>query len=444
MQNISELFIDSVDNVYGQISQPTLEHAKKCFIDYLAVTFSGSKSIDPALYELARTNSGSSFVFGIKERTELSYAICLNAFAAHALELDDGHRAGMMHLAAPIFSTLLPVAEKHQFSLENFLKAAVVGYEVAVRLARTIQPEHKKKGFHCTGTCGTVGSAMSVAYLLNYSKQEKLNVLSASCTSAAGLLEVIMGQSQQKPYNISHAALAGYTASTFGRYLLGPEDILCGKRGFLSNFCDNPKIENLIHEGHDPEILGGYFKPYAACRHCHAPIEAALKAKESGISTDNIKNVLISTYDLAVFGHDHKDVNSINSAKMSTPYGVAIALLYGKAGMDMYTQTYIQDKAVIELMDRISVKESAEMSALVPNKRAASIEVLCNDDTKFDCRIDYALGEPENPVTLEALFEKFDSLLLSTGFDKDYVDDLHVYLLNIQDETLIKDLIAKF
>jgi len=267
--------------------------------------------------------------------------------------------------------------------------------------------------------------------------------LSAACTSAAGLLEVIMGQSQQKPYNISHAALAGYTAATFGKYLAGPDDILYGKRGFINNFCETPKIEKLIDKG-EPEILGGYFKPYAACRHCHAPIEAAIKIYEKGISSKEIKHVNIATYGLAVYGHDHTYVDSINSAKMSTPYGVAIALLYGNAGMEMYTLSNMEDKAVKAMMSKISIYEDAEMSTLVPNKRAASIEVLLNDGNVHRIRVDYPLGEPENPISLDAIFSKFDSLLQATQYDKNYVDELHKYLSTIDEKTTITEIIQKF
>lgn len=443
MDNLSSQFIDTLDEVYSRITSDVIEHAKKCFIDYLAVTLSGAKSLNSNLYELVRYNDGNSFVFGSEKRTETIYAILTNAYSAHVLELDDGHRAGMMHLAAPIFSAILPIAEQQNVTLENYLKAVIIGYEAAIRLAKTIQPEHKKRGFHCTGTCGTIGCAISIAYVLNYSKQEKLNVLSAACTSAAGLLEVIMGQSQQKPYNISHAALAGYTAATFGKYLVGPDDILYGKRGFINNFCESPKIEKLISKG-KPEILGGYFKPYAACRHCHAPIEAALEIYAQGISSKEIKHVNIATYGLAVYGHEHTDVDSVNSAKMSTPFGVAIALLYGNAGMEMYTPSYIEDKAVKVMMSKISIYEEAEMSALVPDKRVASIEVLLHDGNVLEYRVDYPLGEPENPISLDAIFSKFDSLLQATQYDKNYVDELHKYLSAINGKTTISEIIQKF
>lgn len=442
MTNTSIQFIKKLDCVYTQILSSTLEHAKKCFIDYLAVSISGSKTLRQELYDQVNSSNGSSFVFGTKKRSEVSCAICLNAYAAHVLELDDGHRAGMMHLAAPIFSSLLPVAEIYQSTLKEFLMAAVIGYEAAIRIAKTIQPEHKRRGFHCTGTCGTIGSAMSIAYLLNYSFQEKLNVLSASCTSAAGLLEVIMGQSQQKPYNISHAALAGYTAATFGKNLSGPNDILTGKRGFLNNFCDNPKLDKLLGEG-VPEIIGGYFKPYAACRHCHAPIEAALELREKGIEPTIIERVVVSTYDLAVYGHDHRTVDSINSAKMSTPYGVAIALIYGNAGMEMYTESYIQDFAIHDMMNKISVEESLELSALVPNKRAASIDVYCKNGMCYSKRVDFALGEPENPVSIEDILKKFDSLLMATMHEREYVTNLHCYLNTLEDSTTIIKILSK-
>ena len=271
----------------------------------------------------------------------------------------------------------------------------------------------------------------------------KINVLSASCTSAAGLLEVIMGSSQQKPYNVSNAALSGYMAATFGRSLIAPDDILCGKRGFISNFCKEPNLNKLLGKG-EMEILGGYFKPYAACRHCHAPIEAALKIYEKGIIKDDVKSIDVATYDLAVYGHDHKDIDSVNSAKMSTPFGVAVSILFGDAGMEMYTTSMIQDENIINMMTKITIKEDIEMSSLVPEKRAASVCVTLNNGSTYGVRVDYPLGEPENPVSIETIFAKFDSLLIATQYDRNYVANLHNFLLRINDKTSINEIINKF
>ncbi len=56
-------------------------------------------------------------------------------------------------------------------------------------------------------------------------------------------------------------------------------------------------------------IEGIYLKPYAACRHCHPAIEAAICLRENhNLDYESVAAVRVITYDLAVFGHDHSDV----------------------------------------------------------------------------------------------------------------------------------------
>ena len=76
----------------------------------------------------------------------------------------------MIHRGASIITAVLTVAEKLLLSSDGVLKGIIMGYEVAVRCACAIQPGHKKRGFHVSGTCGTIGSAMGVALLVAITK----------------------------------------------------------------------------------------------------------------------------------------------------------------------------------------------------------------------------------------------------------------------------------
>ena len=59
--------------------------------------------------------------------------VFLSGFAAHVLELDDGHRHGMIHLGASIVTAVLDAAKKENLKSDNVLRGIVMGYEVAVR-----------------------------------------------------------------------------------------------------------------------------------------------------------------------------------------------------------------------------------------------------------------------------------------------------------------------
>lgn len=409
MENVSQAFVKKLYDMTGEVfEQRITEKARECFADYLFVTLAGCTTYKNR-YESYLTENrvkGDCRVFGQSLTADIRTAAMINAFSAHVLELDDSHRVAMTHLGAPIFSALLAVAEAYERSTDDLLHAAVVGYEAAVRLANAVQPGHKKRGFHVSGTCCTVGCAMGIASMLRFSEEEMRNVLSAAVTSAAGLLGVASGSSEQKPYNTANAAAAGVSAALYGRYFTGADDILNGARGFFEAETDAARPAQLFAEGY--AIEGIYQKLYAACRHCHAPMEAMLKMRGSaGISADNVERIEVQTYDLAIAGHDHTVISGISAAKQSIPYGVTAACLYGDCGPEAFTEERVFAPQAAALIKKVTVREDPALTALVPSKRAAVVTVTLKDGTQLSERVEYAKGEPENPITKEEFEQKF-------------------------------------
>ena len=205
-----------------------------CFIDYLGCLIAGRKYLNEKFNKIGLIRDENSSLV-----SALQYGI-----NAHVLELDDGHRIGMVHPGAPVISAMLAVAEKNPVKQEDLLRGIVIGYEVAIRLACSIQPGHKLKGYHATGTSGTVGAAMGIASMLNFDFEQTKSAFSAATTSAAGILEMIDGDTQMKPYNAGRAAMDGVTAAFIGKARFkSPDDALGGKRGFLKVMTDEPKMQ---------------------------------------------------------------------------------------------------------------------------------------------------------------------------------------------------------
>ena len=167
-----------------------------------------------------------------------------------------------------------------------------------------------------------------------------------------------------------------------------------------------------------------YRKPYAACRHCHPSIEAALTLRERGdFFLDDVKEIDVTTYKLAVEGHNHTKIEGSNSAKMSIPYSLAVALCTGKAGMDEYTDERVKDVTVLKMAEMVNVYANDELSALCPQKRVAIVTVK-TDNGDFVERVDYPKGEPENPLTALEMEEKFRGLALFGGLSLQECDEV--------------------
>lgn len=414
---ISDQFIDilwSISNL--DLPANVMEQAELCILDYKGCAFAGAKILrqkESNFIAKVEKQGGNVSVIGFDNKTTLHNAAFLQGMSAHITELDDGHRMGMIHLGASILSALLPVAELEKIPEKDVLLGTVVGYEAAVRMAIAMQPSHKIRGFHTSGTCGTVGAAMAIASAMHFSREQMKTTLSASCASASGLLEMQEDGSELKPYNLAHAASAGITAAYCGMASFeGPNDPLCGKRGMISIMSDKPNLNILIEKNDYFEIERIYRKPYAACRHCHPAIEAVLKIKHDfGLKYSEIDYIHVETYKMAVIGHDHKIIQGISSAKLSLPYCVALAFIKDSVGISEFSEKNLSDNNIISLMKKTSVVINEELTSLSPQKRAAIVKVTTIDGKVFSCKIDYPKGEPENPMLRCDVEAKFKELI---------------------------------
>lgn len=398
-----------------ELPDSILATAKSVMLDYLGVRLAGARFMSEQCNTL-NENLGYS----------VQNSALVEGMYAHVIELDDGHRIGMVHPGAPIISALLAVAEKYPVSSKDLLRGIIVGYEVAIRLACAVQPSHKLKFYHATGTCGTVGAAMGIAAMLGFDFEQTKSAFSAATTSAAGILEMIDGDTQMKPYNAGRAAMDGVTAAFIGKARFkSPDDALGGKRGFLKVMSDDPKLQYVTDFSGDKYMIESiYRKPYAACRHCHPAIEAALTLRnKKEFELDEVKHIDVTTYKLAVEGHDHTRIEGGNSAKMSIPYSLAVALCTGKAGMDEFTEEQIKDARVLKMTEKVSVASNDDLSALCPQKRVAIVTVK-TDKGEFVERVDYPKGEPENPLTEAELETKFKGLAMYGGLTAQECDEV--------------------
>lgn len=413
---MTKQFIKEIMNLGdGRFPAPIMMLSRSVLLDYLGVRLAGSRIMNEQCNYISE-NLGDT----------MQNKALIGGVYAHVIELDDGHRIGMLHLGAPVISALLAVAEKENINNKDFLCGIIVGYEVAIRLACAVQPGCKLKGYHATGTCGTVGAAMGIAAALHFDKEQMKSAFSAATTSAAGILEMIEGDTELKPYNAGRAAMDGLTAAYIGKARFkSPEDALGGKRGFLKVMTDEPKMEYLTDfSGKKLMIETIYMKPYAACRHCHPSIEAALHIRQQdGFNIDDIESIHVDTYKLAVAGHDHTEIKGANSAKMSIPYSLAVALGTGKAGLDEFTDKYISDNAILSITRKVTVADMDELTVLCPQKRVAVVTVKTSK-REFTERVDYPKGEPENPLSHEELEDKFRGLATYGGLTKSECDEV--------------------
>jgi 2-methylcitrate dehydratase PrpD len=416
-------------------SQEEIHQIKRCILDWLSVTQAGAYILGNRLDCILNLSSaGRCSCFLSSEKKDLITAAFLNGFAAHEIELDDGHRRAMLHLEAPIVSAMIAVSQQESLSFEDFVKGIIAGYQTTVKLARMIQPGHKMSGFHATGTCSAIGVASAVAMALGMTEDEHTNAIAAATTRAAGLLAALDSPSELKPYNIAGAIEVGIRSAYLAKGgFKGVYDALYGKRGFLKVFAPgiDPVVDGLDNTS---ELLNIYFKPYVSCRHCHAPIEAALNIRNKNhLDWRDCKDIRVDTYRLAIDGHDSKVIKSSSEAKMSIPYCVAVSLVKGSCGMDSFTDGAVIDNDVQLLLRTISVQEDSMLTQATPNKRGARVIVELKDGRKYIEFVENPLGEPEHPMSDAMIESKYMELMSFAGVEESRMIQMKNLVWSLED-----------
>lgn len=443
--NVSEKFFFEIDHVAGMtVPAAVMERAKHSLLDYLAVTCAGAVFQSEKLkryFDFAQPEAGMFKAIGLGRNLVLKEAVFLNGLNAHALDFDDGTNSGIIHLGSPIFSLLLPLAQRYHIQLDKLLSSAIVGYEASYTMAVSIQPKHKAMGYHATGTCGVIGATLAAAYMLDFSAEERYQAFATSCVSATGMLKVLDDGSELKPYNVAKTVLLALSSLQLAKAgFKGHTDPLGGYRGFLKMMSgdDKTEIKSALLNG-SYAIMKSYTKPYASCRYTHPAVEAAILLRnENMLSPGEIKSIEVETYDLAVSGHDHKDVIGSYSAKMSIPYSTAVALIYGKAGLQEFGDDALNSDVVKELTNKVNVVADEKLSVNFPMEQSAIVTIRSTKGD-FTKKIDYPKGEPENPMSEDEFYNRYKDLMTFSNVKEDVYTS--IYKMMSQKNTKVTNLI---
>ena len=254
--------------------------ARDLLLDHLGVAIGGvpdasSRTIRDGLARLGF--GGTATVIGTSLQLPPPQAALANGAAAHALEMDDTHRGGSIHLGAAVFPAALAASELALTSGAALLRAVVAGYEVGGRLAMALDPAaHYRRGFHPTGTCGTFAATVAAGLVLGLDADQLAHAMGIAGSQAAGAMEFLADGSWTKRFHPGWAACAGLHAAAIARAgFRAPSTVFEGRFGVLHNYSDGAQPAALAGDG-TYALMATSVKPHACCRYMQGPIDAVL------------------------------------------------------------------------------------------------------------------------------------------------------------------------
>jgi 2-methylcitrate dehydratase PrpD len=405
----------------GPASVPpqALHDARRCLADALGCGLYGTslpegRTAVAALTQMSGTGQGTGV--GLPADT----AALAGGFLCHLRELDDVHYA-ILHPGAVCVPAVLAVADRLQSTLGDILWALIAGYEAMVRIAKGQNyVKHRGLGWHGTATCGPFGAAAGVSRLLALDQTQLAWALGLAGSRTGGTWAFAADGAMSKRLHPGLAARDGVTAAYLARGgITGPLHLLDAEDGGLYRTTSTEWDVAEVTRGWGGEwaISATEFKWYAACKSAHAPIEAAKairrKARCEEAPGPRIRRVTVKVNSTghAMAGRGYRQ-NSVTSAQLSIPYGVAVALCGGEADVGDFTAEQVARPDLFELAQKVEVSPSAEMDVLrrTQHKVPGEVTVEWTDGTTTREYVEDPKGSRLQPLTDAEVTQKFRQL----------------------------------
>jgi 2-methylcitrate dehydratase PrpD len=362
-------------------------------------------------------NPGSAEIIISRKNSSPFLAALANAAASHVAEQDDVHNGSVFHPATVVFPAALATAQTIGASGEDLLVAAVVGYEVGIRVGEFLGRSHYKT-FHTTGTAGTLAAAAAVGHLLKLNPSQMLHAFGSAGTQSAGLWEFLRDAADSKQLHTAHAASTGLMSAYLAQSgFTGAEHILEGKQGLaagMSSDADPSKLTDRL--GSRWTIAETSFKYHASCRHTHPAADALLQVMLShSLKPSDITKVetLVHQGAIDVLG-PVTDPATVHQSKFSMGTVLALVAHYQFAGLQEFDQ-HFHDQEICAFRDRVTMLLDSEVDSAYPQRWIGKVKVYLQNGAVLEGRVDEPKGDPGNTLSRAEITDKAMRLAAFSG-----------------------------
>lgn len=348
---------------WADIPAADIAGIKDHVLDTLSVALVGAHTSEAGsvIHALTAANGGrvGATVWGTSDRLPLAQAALANGTSAHARDFDDGGGAG--HAGATVIPAALAVAELAGSSGRDFLLATIAGYDVGYRSLLAVGgfAVHTGRGWHSSGTMGSLGAAAAAAKVLGLNAEQFANALGIAGSFTGGVWAFIDDGAMTKRLHPGKACETGVDAALLARGgITGPHRIFESQFGGLFTTYNGGvgfREKALEGLGVNLNVASSYLKPYACCRGSHSTIDTVLGLMGShGLQANNVKRIGITAGQTAYDMISVYPIETVFDAQFSLPYAVSVALVSGQAGLDQFEPPRLDEPQVRSVFDRIT------------------------------------------------------------------------------------------
>jgi 2-methylcitrate dehydratase PrpD len=343
----------------GPLPPPVERAARRSLLNVLgtAVSAAGSAAVGVLLAAADEAGgAGDVTVPGLARTLDPYWGALATGTAAHLDDFDDTHLATVIHPGASALATVLSLVPETAPPGAAFLGAFAAGCEAQLRIGCAISPAHYDHGWHITGTCGVFGAAVAASALLGLDAETTARALSLAATMTAGHREAF--GTMTKPLHAGKAAANGVLAARLAAAgLTGPADPL-GAGGVLEILAarvDRDALGLGWPEGHRWELELNTIKTYPCGVVAHPAMDAAIIAHAQLAGQAEITGITLRCNPLVPELMGREQPGDGLASRFSARHGVAVGLLYGRAGLAEFSDAAATAPEVARLRSLITL-----------------------------------------------------------------------------------------
>lgn len=384
--------------------------AVKTFLNWMGCAVGAAKheAVEIAIRALAPFSAPTqASVLGRTERVNIFDAALFNGIASHVFDFDDTHLKTVIHPAGPVASAILAYSEYKPVSGPAFVTALATGIDVECRIGSAVYPDHYDIGWHITGTAGVFGAAAAVGKLMGLDEQRMIWALGLAATQPVGLRE--MFGTMTKSFHPGRAAQSGLLAALLAEQgYTSSESGIEAKRGWANVTSTHQDYNEITGElGVRSELMLNSYKPFACGIVIHPAIDACVQLRqEHGLKAEDIASVELKVHPLVLELTGKRTPTTGLDGKFSVYHSSAVALIYGRAGEEQYSDTMVRNPLVVALRDSVTAEIDPQVAT-----DAVDATVVLKDGRRLHKFVEHAIGSVARPMTEADLIAKFDDLV---------------------------------
>lgn len=382
------------------------------------------------------TPTATSLVYG--DRLPATSAALLNATMARALDYCDAMAPGV-HVGSSVVPAALAMAEQAGgCSGEQFLRAVIIGCEVAARFNLT---EAMYDGFDPTGVATVFGATAAAGVIAQLDDGQLHHALGLALNRCGGSYQSNVDASlavRLQQGVVAHAAVECVEFAAVG--ITGPAEFLGGVYGYAHLFARDRGFAQEVVDGlgDDWRLTGFMFKKFPSCGATQGVTQLALDlARELETRGDDVDRIAVTLtpYCHRLVGNPFSiGANPRVSGQFSVQYCVASAVARGVAGLREFSPEAVSDPQLTRLIDLVEVSADAALDRR--GHSAVDIEIRMHDGRVERRGYDTSPGYPGNELSDADHRRRFDDcmayaeLRLAPGA----VDDVRSFVDRIEHE----------